>query len=520
MPDVAGDAELESRATAVNNSTRPDPGATTDAGSANQADASGGGGGGGGTVETESRRRRRSRWGNGSSDGPQAKRARKRKSRWGSEEQKLDIPPGAAIAMSRMTPAQAEAFLFRLRLDKFNYKLNNPGMFIEKEDLGPEPEPVYDANGQRVNTLPRRYHDKIIKDRQDFLEAAIAKNPALRALAPGFRPAQKELKIIVPVDDYPGYNFIGLIIGPRGNTHRRMEQETECKISIRGKGSSKRGRPGPEDVGPLHVHIIAPDDAKLAKAAKMIRRLLKPVDDEQNVHKMKQLRELALINGTLRDLPKCRMCGEEGHRIQDCPRRQSSWASANVKCAICGLNTHPTQDCPNRGQGGGADALDGEYENFINDIMGNTSNSGASANKKPPPSQPERTGSSAVTAAAPPPMQQQARHQDQARNGQGNPIGRPVHAPRSGPPPQHQWSGGRGRGGAAPPYPQHYGAPQRPPYGYGRGLGPSPGPYRAPPPQHYMGYPQAYGGRGRGPMPPPGAPPPGAPPPPPPPPPP
>lgn len=38
-----------------------------------------------------------------------------------------------------------------------------------------------------------------------------------------------------------GYNFIGLIIGPRGNTQKRMQKETNTKIAIRGKGSVKEG---------------------------------------------------------------------------------------------------------------------------------------------------------------------------------------------------------------------------------------------------------------------------------------
>lgn len=36
------------------------------------------------------------------------------------------------------------------------------------------------------------------------------------------------------------------------------------------------------------------------KAAIEVGKLLRPLDDEQNEHKQKQLRELALINGTLR----------------------------------------------------------------------------------------------------------------------------------------------------------------------------------------------------------------------------
>ena len=37
-----------------------------------------------------------------------------------------------------------------------------------------------------------------------------------------------------------------------------------------------------------------------SQAEKEVGKLLRPLDDEQNEHKQKQLRELALINGTLR----------------------------------------------------------------------------------------------------------------------------------------------------------------------------------------------------------------------------
>lgn len=41
--------------------------------------------------------------------------------------------------------------------------------------------------------------------------------------------------------EHPSYNFIGLIIGPRGNTQKRMQLETNTKIAIRGRGSVKEG---------------------------------------------------------------------------------------------------------------------------------------------------------------------------------------------------------------------------------------------------------------------------------------
>lgn len=37
----------------------------------------------------------------------------------------------------------------------------------------------------------------------------------------------------------PDSNYIGMIIGPRGTTQKSLEQKSGCKISIRGKGSTK-----------------------------------------------------------------------------------------------------------------------------------------------------------------------------------------------------------------------------------------------------------------------------------------
>ncbi len=76
--------------------------------------------------------------------------------------------------------------------------------------------------------------------RSTLIEELIKADPTYRP--PGdYRPAKKSRKIFIPQKDYPGYNFIGLIIGPRGNTQKRMQKETNSKIAIRGKGSVKEG---------------------------------------------------------------------------------------------------------------------------------------------------------------------------------------------------------------------------------------------------------------------------------------
>lgn len=61
----------------------------------------------------------------------------------------------------------------------------------------------------------------------------------------------------------------GLIIGPRGNTQKRLERETDCKIAIRGKGSVKEGaRRGPtviDEDDELHVYISGETEDAVTK---------------------------------------------------------------------------------------------------------------------------------------------------------------------------------------------------------------------------------------------------------------
>ncbi|EIE23451.1 hypothetical protein COCSUDRAFT_15358 [Coccomyxa subellipsoidea C-169] len=82
--------------------------------------------------------------------------------------------------------------------------------------------------------------DKLLERRSTLIEELIKTDHTYRPPA-DYRPAKKHRKVFIPQKDYPGYNFIGLIIGPRGNTQKRMQKETNTKIAIRGKGSVKEG---------------------------------------------------------------------------------------------------------------------------------------------------------------------------------------------------------------------------------------------------------------------------------------
>ncbi|KAK6934677.1 hypothetical protein RJ641_034832 [Dillenia turbinata] len=67
-----------------------------------------------------------------------------------------------------------------------------------------------------------------------------------------------------------------------------------------------RGKPGYEHLNePLHVLVEAElpveiVDSRLMQAREILEDLLKPVDESRDFFKKQQLRELAMLNGTLR----------------------------------------------------------------------------------------------------------------------------------------------------------------------------------------------------------------------------
>ncbi|XP_019708423.1 KH domain-containing protein At1g09660/At1g09670 isoform X2 [Elaeis guineensis] len=126
---------------------------------------------------------------------------------------------------------------------------------------------------------------------------------------------KKVVRLDVPADKFPNYNFVGRLLGPRGNSLKRVEATTQCRVYIRGQGSVKdslkeeklRDKPGYEHLNePLHLLVEAEFpadmiDARLSQAVGILEDLLKPVDESKDYYKKQQLRELAMLNGTLRE---------------------------------------------------------------------------------------------------------------------------------------------------------------------------------------------------------------------------
>ena len=99
------------------------------------------------------------------------------------------------------------------------------------------------------------------------------------------RPSEK---VYIPVKEFPEINFFGLLVGPRGNSLKKMERESGAKISIRGKGSVKEGKARPDQYADdaeedLHCLVIAESEEKVAACVKMINRVIETVSSSSIV---------------------------------------------------------------------------------------------------------------------------------------------------------------------------------------------------------------------------------------------
>lgn len=180
--------------------------------------------------------------------------------------------------------------------------------------------------------VERLLEEEIAKVRASLFQInGVQKEPLQLPEAEG-NPVTLNEKVYVPVKEHPDFNFVGRILGPRGMTAKQLEQETGCKIMVRGKGSMRdkkkedanRGKPNWEHLSDeLHVLITVEDTEnraklKLARAVEEVQKLLVPQAEGEDELKKRQLMELAIINGTYRDTTTkaaAAACEEEWRRV-------------------------------------------------------------------------------------------------------------------------------------------------------------------------------------------------------------
>ncbi|KAI3393768.1 hypothetical protein diail_3727 [Diaporthe ilicicola] len=269
-----------------------------------------------------------------------------------------------------MTPEQLEAYTLRFRIEEISQQIRAGNCTAPSSSKrSPSPPPEYDALGRRINTHQHRYRQRLEEELRALIRAASNTIPGFQPPR-DFRNVQPSLlteKVYIPVKDFPGVNFIGQILGPRGQSLADMNNQSGAKIAIRGKGSVKEGRTGhsrghrnasagtaDDQQEPLHCLIRADTQEKMNHAKKLVNGVIEAAasaPEDQNQRKRDQLRQLAVMNGTFRDDERraCENCGQTGHRHYFCTMPQRF--VANVTCYSCQNSGHIARDCPQKSTG-------------------------------------------------------------------------------------------------------------------------------------------------------------------------
>ena len=314
----------------------------------------------------------------------------------------------AGPLMRSLTSEQLDLYTVLFRIQEITLKLQTNSYIPDDGDRSPSPPPEYDSQGKRTNTRLTRYRRKMELERHHMIQYLLEKIPEYVPPPDYRRPSKTLEKVFIPLREYPDINFIGLLLGPRGNTLKTLQQDSGAKIAIRGKGSVKGGtvsRVHNNQEEDLHVLITADEEPKILKLCVLVKEVMDKAINApvgQNDLKRNQLRDLAVLNGTLRvqhdDGRPCTICGITGHRRWACPNKDSASAAAATSsnrinaiiCRFCGNTGHIERDCKmklrqNNGtpEAQNNNSIDSEISQFMRDLTGNGDAGGDDDDKTP-----------------------------------------------------------------------------------------------------------------------------------------
>jgi len=322
-------------------------------------------------------------------------RLAKRKSRWDTGSAKKNekhAAPGLCtmVNVEKMGDDKAQQiYLLHLGIREITQKMGQPNLGIapNPKDRSPSPEPIYNTKGVRVNTRLERQRTRL----QNLRNTSITK---LKELDPNYEPpdcmryknSALHDKVDIPQEEHPQYNFMGMILGPRGHYLAKLQDKTETRIIIKGKGSVKQGMVAIDNKGrafegldeSLHCDISGKSAAGVKEAGAFLRKLIKEQVEDPDGPRMVALRaahmhDLQVLNGTLKEnMLKCLNCGGEGHKTWECP--DSANVTSSTICGACGGIGHVTRDCMGKrpgqmwNQSTGGKEMDSEYDSFLKDM--------------------------------------------------------------------------------------------------------------------------------------------------------
>ncbi|KAG9255935.1 branchpoint-bridging protein [Emericellopsis atlantica] len=207
---------------------------------------------------------------------------------------------------SSMTSEQLDILMAHLRIQEIARILRLPesSITLPRFFLESSPGPEYDSSGRRTNTPAQRYRQALESERHSLVERATGQLPSYHPPRDYRRPSRFSERVPVPANEYPSVKFVGQILGPRGTSLKEMEARLGVRLFVRGKGSVKEGKSRSMTSEHLHVLITGNTQGQVNEGKKAIQQVIDTAissPEGDNLQKQKQLRELAIMNGTFRD---------------------------------------------------------------------------------------------------------------------------------------------------------------------------------------------------------------------------
>ncbi|KAF2677251.1 hypothetical protein K458DRAFT_491984 [Lentithecium fluviatile CBS 122367] len=95
-----------------------------------------------------------------------------------------------------------------------------------------------------------------------------------------------EEKLPVDLEPISGFNLRAQVVGRGGDNVKYIQQETGCKVQIKGRGSGfMESSTGQESEDPMYLHIAGPRPEGVEKAKALCEELLRKVRDDYQVFK-------------------------------------------------------------------------------------------------------------------------------------------------------------------------------------------------------------------------------------------
>jgi hypothetical protein len=95
---------------------------------------------------------------------------------------------------------------------------------------------------------------------------------------------KNQIRRKVPLPTHTGFNYAGLIIGPKGANQKRLEEETGCKVLIRGRGAQKEGQtPQLGDFDEPHVLVAGNSEEQVSNAVQQIEKIIFADEKTRNI---------------------------------------------------------------------------------------------------------------------------------------------------------------------------------------------------------------------------------------------